>query len=432
MATKVKPWTRTVSERAARMYRQGFRVTDIAKSCGRTPAAVKSKLRDLGVTRTFGDGLGRASRRGKVDETHGDARDITWTTDKPVRTEAEAVAKAGVNLKEWNVDRCRIGGWGPAGNQCWQVRLELSRKRGWNNREFARELIAELRRARPACAVKRPWRTAKGVLAELSISDHHFGKLSWKPETGEDYDLKIARERYRKAAVRLIGEAVAEGATEALVVAGNDFYHVDRGSENTTTAGTRQDADGRWQKAFVVGATELRNAIDLAADEIGRVRVKIVPGNHDSEKAFTLAVVLGAVYERDKRVCVDVSPALASCYQWGTVLLGFQHGHNMRAERFKQLPNEMAHLWPREWAATSWREWHLGHLHSESEDVWRYRASETLGDVIVRRLPSLCGTDSWHRANGYRSLGAAELHLYDATFGRVGYKTISQLALEKL
>lgn len=250
------------------------------------------------------------------------------------------------------------------------------------------------------------------------------------PETGENYDLRIARDRYRKAALRLIGDAKMEKAAEILWVTGNDFYHVDRG-DNTTTAGTRQDADGRWQKAFVAGVTESRNAID-AAREVAPVRVKIVPGNHDTEKAFTLAVVLSAIYENDPRVTVDVSPSLTSCFVWGTTLLGFQHGHNMRAERFKQLPNEMSHLWKHEWAATTWREWHLGHLHSESEDVWRYRASETVGDVIVRRLPSLCGTDSWHRGNGYRSLGAAECHFFDAAYGRTGYSTISQLELEAM
>jgi hypothetical protein len=220
------------------------------------------------------------------------------------------------------------------------------------------------------------------------------------------------------------------GVAQILWVAGNDFYHVDRG-DNTTTRGTRQDADGRWQKAFVGGVTELRNAVDLAR-EIAPVRLKIVKGNHDEEKAFTLAVVMAAIYEGDARVVVDVSPSLTTCFQWGTNLVGFQHGHNMTADRFKQLPNEMAHLWPQEWAATTWREWHLGHLHSESEDVWRYRASETVGDVIVRRLPSLCGTDYWHRSMGYRSLGAAEAHFYDAKLGRIGYRTISQLALEKI
>lgn len=431
-----KDWTKAETEKALAMYRGGASAPTIAKKLGRSVPSVNNRLSGFrGRAPGFSDPAAGPTSQ-KSDDIRGDGRDVVWTTSTPVRTEADALAKAEIDTNVWQLDRCKINSWEMAAKNndgeivktpLWQVELKLVRKRGYSPKELIAELVAALRQPKTAGG-PRQLRKVDGVLAEVSIMDHHFGKLSWAPETGENYDLKIASERYRKAADVLVADAKAEKAQRILYVVGNDFYHVDNGA-NTTTAGTPQDCEGRWQKAFIAGATEARNAINLAR-EAAPVDVVVVKGNHDEERAFVLGVVLCAVYENDPRVKILNSPAMSVRYKWGSTLLGFQHGHNMRADRFKQLPNEMAHLWPDDWAATNWREWHLGHLHSESEDVWRYRASETIGDVIVRRLPSLCGTDRWHSNMGYRSLGAAECHFFDSRFGRVGYKTISQLALE--
>lgn len=433
MKRQSKPWTAAETEKLAALRARGMATTAIARELGRTVTSVNNKLhggnlRDGG----FSDPGGPVNR--KSDDVRGDARDVVWTTSTPVRTEADALAKAEIDTALWQLERCKINSWEVASKAkdgsivktpLWQVELKLVRKRSWDPRELIAELRASLAEKPRGGSAKR---STTGGLGEISIMDHHFGKLAWAPETGQNYDIKIARDRYRKAAEILVADAAKEKVSQLLFIAGNDFYHVDRG-DNTTTAGTPQDSDGRWQKAFVTGVTEIRNAINIAR-EVAPVRVMVVPGNHDEEKAFVLGVVLDAIFQDDKRVDVDNGPALSKRFRWGRTLIAAQHGHNMPARRFAQLPNEMAHLWPEDWAATDWREWHLGHLHSESEDVWRYRASETVGDVIARRLPSLCGTDRWHHNNGYRSLGAAELHLYDAKFGRVGYRSISQLALE--
>jgi hypothetical protein len=427
-----RPWTDDEVEKLTAAYRRGESAVSIAGKLKRSRASVERKISNSGLVNRATAPATETDQMQR-DES-GDAAAITWTTSTPVRTVDDALAKAEVDTAVWNVDRFVVNSWESAAKQSdgtitktplWQVKLWLSRKKGMSREEFIRDMIAEL------CVkpnrTREKWRTG-GVLAEPSIMDHHFGKLSWAPETGDNYDLRIARDRYDLAGRFLLQSVKDQDAQRILIPLGNDFYHVDTGN-NTTTAGTPQDCDGRWQKAFSTGLGCCRRLIDDAA-EIAPVDVVIVPGNHDRDRAFTLGVVLSALYESNDRVRVDNAPTAKKRYRWGETLIGFVHGDKMNRKRFELLPNEMAHHWPDDFAATSWREWHLGHLHSESEDVWRFRSSETIGDVIVRRLPSLSGTDRWHFENGYRSLAAAECHFFSDTAGRLGYRTISQTALE--
>jgi hypothetical protein len=259
--------------------------------------------------------------------------------------------------------------------------------------------------------------------------DHHFGKLSWEPECGENYDVKIAKQRYLDASSYLVRDSKNSSPEKFLIVLGNDFYHVDKG-DNTTTGGTAQDADGRWQKAFLAGLECIQETINEAL-EIAPVDIICVPGNHDTERLFTLGVCLQGIYQNNINVTVHNSPSIKKSFVWGKNLLGFYHGHKLNKGRLERLPNEMASLWPASWSDTTWREWHLGHIHSEHEDVWRFRQSETIGDVIVRRLPSLCGTDRWHYEEGYRSLAAAEAHYYSYEHGRLGYRSCPLSLLNK-
>ena len=437
MATH-RRWTREEVQKLKAMQNTGHQAKHIAKALGRTISSVYNAIhRESG-----GAGYAEPITEQKSFSEHGDRADCSFTTLTPVRTIDDALRKAEIDTTTWAVDRCKINSWEQASKDAegnvtktplWQVALWLVKKRGWSRPELTARIVQELKRKRPKrkAAKKRKPKTRKtGTLAELSIMDHHFGKLAWEPEVGGNYDVAIARDRYNAASHRLLEQISEEKPSRILKVVGNDFYHVDKG-DNTTTRGTPQDADGRWQKAFVTGLACVRESIETAR-EIAPVTVVVVPGNHDTERAFTLGVVLSALYENDSRVNVDNGPDMKKCFVWGKTMLSFFHGHNMSKSRLEQLPSEMASRWPKEFAATQWREWHMGHLHSESESVWRNRTSESIGDIIVRRLPSLCGTDRWHYEMGYRSLGAAEAHFYSSEFGRLCTRTVTELEIAQL
>jgi len=429
LATEVTmEWNEHEVEAAKKMYYDGKTYEEIGDAIGKSLNAVANKLSRLGIR-----GLRDSTEDSSVIEESQDSSYISMTTSTPVRTVEDALIKANVNTAVWMVDRFLVNSWEVGAKDdtgvvrktpLWQVKLWLKRKRGMDPREMIQALVEELGAVKEK--PKRASRKEGGVLAEISIMDHHFGKLAWAPEVGASYDLKIAEQRYLKASELLVESS--QKANRILVVVGNDFFHVDRGS-NQTTSGTQLEADGRWQKSFVCGCSCVRETINRAR-EIAPVDVLIVPGNHDFERSFTLGVVLGAVYENDERVEVHNSPNHKKRFRWGTTLLGFVHGHKMPKRRYDNLPTEMAMLWQDDWQKTTWREWHLGHVHSEHEDVWRHRASESLGTVIVRRLPSLCGQDAWHYEHGYASLAAAECHFYDYDYGRTGYRSVSALELE--
>ena len=101
--------------------------------------------------------------------------------------------------------------------------------------------------------------------------------------------------------------------------------------------------------------------------------------------------------------------------RWGNTLIGYTHGED---EAHRDLPSIMAAEWPDQWAATLYREWHVGHWHKRKETV--YTAGDTFNGCRVMILDSLCGTDAWHHKKGYvRSGRAATAHVYHEERGPV-------------
>lgn len=363
-------------------------------------------------------------------ETASDACELELRSGKVITLE-DALRKGDVDLKRWDVERFVVNSWevgakGPDGKltttPLWQVKVWLKAKKGWNPSEFKAILLNDMKALAPhypAVIRTQELKVRQPILAELSIFDAHFGKLAWSPETGQDYDLKICKERYLSAAADLLQRCRLVQPERILYVVGNDFFHVDH--KGLTTNGTPQDCDGRWQKAFRAGIDACIKVAE-SASQIAPVEILVVPGNHDREKAFCLGEVLTARFHKSPEILVYNNPDLYNYYRWGKVLLGFVHGDNHGSEKRRNLlPQTMATDRPVDWSETVWREFHLGHFHSEMEDVWKYRTVQHVRNVAVRVLPSLSSTDAWHRSQDYCSVLAAECHLYHKERGRYGY-----------
>jgi hypothetical protein len=94
------------------------------------------------------------------------------------------------------------------------------------------------------------------------IFDLHIGKLAWGQETGENYDYKIAIERFRYAIEDMIYKASSYDVERILFPVGNDIYNSDKAFPfPQTTKGTPQMDDIRWQKLFRVGVQLITEAI---------------------------------------------------------------------------------------------------------------------------------------------------------------------------
>ncbi len=232
-----------------------------------------------------------------------------------------------------------------------------------------------------------PKKTEKGYIIEPNIFDLHLGKLSWKPETGEDYDYKIARERFMRVTSDFHNRAKQIPVERFIYPFGSDFWHIDN-KKGQTNAGTPMDYDSRMPKLFKTGYQLLIESID-AYSQIAPVDVVLVAGNHDEEIAYFALELLAAWYRGSKVVNVWDNLQQRKYVWFGKILIGYDHGSN----GFKRLPGNMSVEAPEAWGKTRLREWHTGHLHKLSVD-------EEQG-VTVRRLPSLTATDAWHKGEGF-------------------------------
>lgn len=408
----------TIGESQARMHlRRTKRNEDPAVFLVENTANPEAKAAAAAVTEISGSG----------------EEQMLMMRSKTVRTLEDALRVGKVDLTLWDVERFVINKWDSvakvdrggvdklAASELWQVKVWFKAKKGWNPTEFKQLLHDDLAKLAPVYKPIIRQRKTAPLLAELSIFDAHFGKLAWKPESTQNYDLKICRERYVKAGEDLLARAAKENPERILYVVGNDFFHTDQGRMGTTTNGTPQDCDGRWQKAFRQGKDCVIHLAELAA-QIAPVDIITVPGNHDAEKVFCLGEVLDARFRNHPAIKVSNTPDVYNYYRWGKVLLGFVHGDNhTNNNKRQQLIVTMMNDRPQDWGDTVWREVHLGHFHSEMEDTWITRTVEHVRNVAVRVLPSLSSTDAWHRRSGYASVLAAECHLYHKDLGRYAY-----------
>ena len=111
----------------------------------------------------------------------------------------------------------------------------------------------------------------------------------------------------------------------------------------------------------------------------------------------------------------DISVAHRKYYQYGSNLIGLEHGDGAK---MVNLPLLMAQERPKMWSETTHRYFYLHHLHHKVKHKW-LDAKDYVG-VTVEYLRSPSGTDSWHSRKGYTGVPkAVEGFLHEKTSGQV-------------
>jgi hypothetical protein len=213
--------------------------------------------------------------------------------------------------------------------------------------------------------------------------------LAHSVETGRrPYDVKIAVATFERALEGLIDRTKHYDYEEVLLVVGNDLFNSDN-PENTTTSGTAVTTDGRFHKTFWSVRKMMVKAI-LRLRQIAKVRVIVVPGNHDRQTAFHLGDSLECYFHDDAMVTVENTPASRKYVEWGKCLIGFCHGDEGQRSDYALL---MAAEMPGAWGKTKWREMHTGHYHKLHTEEYH--------GVRVRILSALTEADDWHSRQGF-------------------------------
>ena len=254
-------------------------------------------------------------------------------------------------------------------------------------------------------SARAPKCDTKDLLAVYPMGDPHIGMYSWAPETGANFDTKIAESRLVAAVDHLV--EVAPACEQALIINLGDFFHADNNSGVTTRSGARLDVDGRWAKVLAVGLRTLHRCIDRALQKHKRVRVICEIGNHDDHSSVMLALALNERYRNEPRVQIDTSPSPFHWHEFGQCLIGTTHGNGPKLEK---LGGIMAHDQPEAWGRTQHRLWYVGHFHHQ-------RVLELPG-CTVEVFRTLAPRDAWANQAGYRSGQSMVCDVLHRDYGR--------------
>jgi|15BtaG_2_1085339.scaffolds.fasta_scaffold00010_43 hypothetical protein len=304
---------------------------------------------------------------------------------------------AGINIDYWDVKSFRVSSWQDFKDDTkYAVRAVFDQSaevRQKIREEFIEEALKHSPEYKPVKYPKQS-KDTEPVVYELCLPDLHIGKLAMKQEVGEPYSTDVAVMLFEKAIEKLLIYSQLFAIDRILVPIGNDMLNTD-GLAMTTTKGTPQQDDVVWQQSFIKCREMLVKVIDRLR-LVAPVDVLVIPGNHDYERTFYLGDALQCWYNNCKEVTVDNSMSPRKYYRYGTNLLGFTHGNQ---EKHADLPLIMARERSEDWAEAKFTEWHVGHFHKRKSMSW-VDIDENFG-TVVRVLPSLCGTDSWHHSKGY-------------------------------
>ena len=250
-------------------------------------------------------------------------------------------------------------------------------------------------------------------LLVINPADIHIGKYAKELETGNKYDCETAVDRVLEGIQGLLEKSAGFGIEKVLFCIGNDILHIDN-VYNQTTAGTRQDVDGKWWEHFEVALMLYVKCIEMLR-HIAPVDVLHSMSNHDYQSGFHLAHALKSWFRKDDDVNFDISVAHRKYYQYGSNLIGLEHGDGAK---MVNLPLLMAQERPKMWAETKYRYFYLHHLHHKVKHKW-LDAKDYVG-VTVEYLRSPSGTDSWHSRKGFTGVPkAVEGFLHEKNSGQV-------------
>ncbi len=255
--------------------------------------------------------------------------------------------------------------------------------------------------------IPSPERSDKKITdVELSLSDYHLAKRY----VDGDNDPAVRARRFFDVAQNLIHKVRSVYDINKVVFPiSNDFFHTDN-YQNSTTNGTPQDIILDYASEYELGFAILVDTIKMLKANADTVEVILVQGNHDRTKSFYLAHALDIFFTEEKDVTFTREEGLIKATVVGETFIGYHHGNC----KIDQLPLLFAThpKYSEMFGKAKYREVHTGDKH-------HYMAKEIKG-VRIQQMPSLSGTDRWHKDNNFvHSVRAALALVYDCKLGKV-------------
>lgn len=244
--------------------------------------------------------------------------------------------------------------------------------------------------------------------ALIPMPDFHLDKLT---VTGTP--IKEHIENYNRILDALIWRASKSfNLDEIIFLVGNDFFHTDS-IHNTTTKGTPLFVSTEWDNAYELGFDLMVNSIMKLKKFCNKLNIILIPGNHSVTKEFYLAHALEVYFKPDKNIVFNRTKDDQKIYKYGETLLCFSHGNNVN----DKLPLVFATQFYKEWGTCRYHEIILGDKHYNSEKL--FRSQNEANGVRMRIIPSLSGTDQWHKDNLFvGAIQAGICLIYNEKYGK--------------
>ena len=167
-------------------------------------------------------------------------------------------------------------------------------------------LIQRLERAqeglKPFKPTKAPVASDDRLLSLLTVTDFHLGMYAYEAETGEAWDVGIARDVFLNSINDMI-KACPKSGTGMLCQLG-DFLHWDGILSVTPSSGHILDADTRYGKLVELAMSVMAEAVKMMLKKFGKVVVISAEGNHDISGSIWLRKHIKHLFANEPRLKV--------------------------------------------------------------------------------------------------------------------------------
>lgn len=269
---------------------------------------------------------------------------------------------------------------------------------------------SELPKIRPAA---HPRKYDTDIIPWFQIGDAHIGMLSHEEETGQNFDLKIAKRELCKAMSILIDEA--RPSERCVINDMGDGTHYENYRHETEASGHVLDADGRFPKMVDVYIDTMRFIIERAMTKFKHVDVIINQGNHSRTNDIWAAKLFRAAYEHTGRVNVVDNTSVFIPYRMGKTFVLCHHTDKCKPA---QLAKVMATDYPEEWGETMFRYIDGGHVHHQM-------VTKEHPGVVYESWNNLAAADKYAHDGGWRSRQLITRVDRSKTYGDIGRRVLS-------
>jgi len=264
----------------------------------------------------------------------------------------------------------------------------------------------------PLKPVKSPKVKNDDLVNTYIITDYHLGMLAWDEETGDNWDTEIAE----SLLYNWFSEAIKRSpdSDTGILAQLGDFLHWDGLDAVTPQHKNLLDADTRFQKIVRVAIRVFRRVIDDLLQKHNKVHVIMAEGNHDPASSIWLRELFHALYDKEPRVYIELSPDPYYCYEHGDTSLFFHHGHKRKPAN---LDDVFVAKFREIFGRTKYSYGHTGHLH--------HKEVKESNLMVIEQHRTLSSNDAYASRGGWITGRDASCITYHKAFGEVSRITIN-------